>query len=383
MNILVYVPQMAAYGGIERHVCGLAAAAAAQGHRVRLLTTSTSLGPDLRRELSHPGIELCELPRARGTAGPVIKILWLLRELVRARAVAWDVVYTNAQSGLARLVWCAAGPRTRIVHHHHTAADAPERTTWSRSYRHVLKHAPFLVGCSRATCAAMNEATGREDAHFLPYLAACPVAGDQIAERRARQRLRFGFCGRLIPEKGIDALLALAAEAELADVEWHIHGAGEAYPPERFAARERIVYHGAYRGAQQHARALLGLDALVLFSTHNEGMPLSLIEGMSAGLPWIATDRGGTRELALSTLDSVVVRATADRAELRARVRELADRIRDGVTSRRRQRAHYDGHFAPPVVAARWLEFFSPSAAPQLRPASPPPCDADALAPTP
>jgi glycosyltransferase involved in cell wall biosynthesis len=354
MNLLFYAPLMAPYGGIERHVCNLAAAAAAQGHRVRLLTTSNSLGPELRRELAHPLISFREL----GRTGTFAKIFWMLREILGARRESWDVIYTNAQSGLALVVWLAASARTRIVHHHHTAADAAEQAHWSRFYRRVLRRAPRLVGCSEATCAALNAATGRADAHFLTYLTACSVDAGWIAQRSATRPLRFGFCGRLIPEKGIDTLLALQQVAALADLEWHIHGAGAAYPPARFAGLPRLVYHGAYHSAEEQVRALLALDALVLFSTHNEGMPLSLIEGMAAGLPWIATDRGGTRELAVSPDDCLVVPATASRTQLAGHVRALADRILAGTTSRRRQRAAYDTRFAPAVVARRWLEFF-------------------------
>lgn len=359
MNLLFYVPQMAAYGGIERHVCGLAAAAAAQGHTVRLLTTSDSLGVELRRQLDHPLITLRELPRPRGSVGRMAKLLWLCAELRRARTVRWDVIYTNGQTGLARLVWVIARPGVRVVHHHHNAGDPCEITTWSRAYRHVVRHAPLLIGCSLATCRALNAATGRTDVRFLPYLAACPVGSDRIMDYPPHHPLRFGFCGRLIPQKGIDAIFALADEPALADVEWHVHGSGSAYPADRFSGRARIVYHGSYRSAEEHAAILLGLDAVALFSTHNEGMPLSLIEGMSAGLPWIATDRGGTSELATSAGDSVVVPVSAGLPELGLHVRELADRIRAGETSRLRQRAHYDERFSPPVVAERWLEFFA------------------------
>ena len=88
-------------------------------------------------------------------------------------------------------------------------------------------------------------------------------------------------------------------------------------------------------------------------------MPLSLIEGMSAGLPWIATDRGGTRELAVSPANSVVAPATTDLSELATATHALADRIAAGGTSRGAQRAVYDRNFAPAVVAGRWLEFFT------------------------
>ncbi|MEO7413148.1 MAG: glycosyltransferase [Opitutaceae bacterium] len=358
MNFLFYVPQMAAYGGIERHVCGLARAAAERGHHVLFLTTSNSLGLDLRTELTHPSIVFRELPRAREKAGLILKSMWLLNQVRQSRSRPWDVIYTNGQSALSRVVWRAAGKGTRIVHHHHNAADPEEQKTWSASFRRVLERAPVLIGCSNATKEALNEAVGRRDARFMPYLTRCPVESSQITNRPPHRPLRFGFSGRLIPEKGIDAILALASDPGLINIEWHVHGAGDVYPPERFAGNPRLVYHGAFNSATEHAAALLALDAAVLFSTHNEGMPLSLIEAMSAGLPWIATDHGGTRELASSPMNSVIASPRPTLAELATDVRVLAARISAGQTSRIAQRAVYDKTFAPPVVAALWLEFF-------------------------
>jgi glycosyltransferase involved in cell wall biosynthesis len=358
MNFLFYVPQMAPYGGIERHVCGLARAAAERGHKVLFLTTSNSLGADLRAELNHPAIVFRELPRAREKASRALKILWLLNEVRRSRSQHWDVIYTNGQSALSRLVWKAGKQGTRIVHHHHNAADPEEQTTWSSPFRRVLREAPFLIGCSHATKEALNAAVGRRDTRFMPYLTRCPVDSSQIVDRPPHKPLRFGFSGRLIPEKGIDAILALASDPGLPNIEWHVHGAGDAYPPERFTGSPRLIYHGAFSSAKEHAAALLALDAAVLFSTHNEGMPLSLIEAMSAGLPWIATDHGGTRELASSPMDSVVASARPNLAELAADVRVLAGRITSGATSRVAQRGVYDKTFAPQVVAALWMDFF-------------------------
>lgn len=357
MNLLFYVPQMAPYGGIERHVCGLARAAAERGHTVRFLTTSNSLGDDLRNEINHPGVEFRELPAARGAAGKLRKLLWLWKEVLLARSRKWDVVYTNGQSALSRIVWRAAGAETRVIHHQHNAADADEQKTWSPSFRRVLQEAPILIGCSNATKISLNQASGRTDARFMPYLTRCPVDLSQIVNRPPHQPIRFGFMGRLIPEKGIDAILALAAEPTLADIEWHVHGAGEAYPPARFAGLPRLTYHGAFHSAAEQAKALLALDAAVLFSTHNEGMPLSLIEAMSAGLPWIATDHGGTRELTASQDDTVLASAAPTLAELAAEVRVLEKRISAGQTSRIRQRAVYDKYFSPAVVKELWLDF--------------------------
>jgi glycosyltransferase involved in cell wall biosynthesis len=360
MNILVYAPQMAAFGGMERHVCGLAGLLAGRGHRVSLLTTSNSLASGPRDELTQRGVALAELARGRGRAGKMHKSFWLLRETMRHGATRWDLIYTNGQSALARLVWLAARSSTRIVHHHHTAADAHEQATWSPAFRRVLKQAPELVACSDATRQALSVAVQRDDVRFLPYLTAAPLAADEVRDRvpAPDARLHFGFMGRLVAEKGIDAVCALSERPELADVTWHIHGAGADYPPSHFERFPNVVYHGAYTGGREQAEILQSLDALVLFSRHNEGMPLSLIEAMAAGLPWIATNQGGTREMAVSTPDCLVVDEPHTPEKLAAAAREMAGRIRHGATSRLAQRRVYDRFFAPPVVAHAWSSFF-------------------------
>jgi Glycosyltransferase len=360
MKILFYAPQMAAFGGMERHVCDLAGVLAARGHAVTLLTTSNSLGPELRSSLAASNVSLRELARQRGAAGKVTKGLWLLRESLRRDPQPWDLIYTNGQSALARLPWLAARPHTRIVHHHHTAADASEQATWSGSFRRVLRDAPELVACSRATQQAIAAAIGRGDVSFLPYLTRCPVSAEQVVERTyaPSDNLNFGFMGRLVAEKGIADLCELSRRADLRGITWHIHGSGPHFPPDYFRNFPNVVYHGAYKSGAEQAALLRQLDALVLFSTHNEGMPLSLIEAMSAGLPWIATDRGGTREIALSPDNSIVVEQPHSVATLASAVGRLAARIRRGATSRLAQRAAYDRAFAPPVVSDAWCAFF-------------------------
>jgi glycosyltransferase involved in cell wall biosynthesis len=359
MNILIYVPQMAAFGGMERHVCDLARVLAAREHHVRIVTTSNSLSSELRCALMESGITLRELARSRGTAGKLLKGVWLMREALRRDSARWDLIYTNGQSALARVIWFAARPKTRIIHHHHTAADLSEQSTWSGAFRRVLERAPELVACSRATQRALRAAVGRPDVQYFPYLTNAPVAASSVKDRipYANAKLHFGFMGRLVAEKGIASICALSRRSALSDITWHIHGAGVAFPREFFANYPNVVYHGPYSAGSQHAEILQKLDAIVLFSSHNEGMPLSLIEAMSAGLPWIATDRGGTREIAVSEANAIVVGPSPDENELEAAVRMMAHRIRDGITSRVEQRRSYDRVFSPAVVSHAWCDY--------------------------
>ena len=361
MNLLFYVPQMAAYGGMERHVCMLAQEAAARGHKVCLLTTSDSLNAGARAALLSAGIDFRELSRPRGEASKLQKYLWLWRETLRARSTRWDVIYTNGQSALASIVWNAArGGRTRIIHHHHTAADLGEQATWGAGFRRVLKRAPEIVACSEATRAGIEQAIGRRKGiRFLPYFTASPVSREQVNESAPAldRTLNFGFLGRLVSTKGIETLCALSLRPELSGVLWHIYGEGSEYPESHFKAFPTIRYHGPYRDIVRHGEILRSLDAVTLFSIHNEGMPLSLIEAMSAGLPWIATDRGGTRELAIAPANCVVLLHPSTIDATLAGVTELVRRLRTGQTSRLSQRAVYDNRFAPPVVSRQWFDF--------------------------
>jgi glycosyltransferase involved in cell wall biosynthesis len=86
-------------------------------------------------------------------------------------------------------------------------------------------------------------------------------------------------------------------------------------------------------------------------------MPLSLIEAMSAGLPWIASNRGGTRELALDPANCVLVENPSDPAATLRDTLALVESIQTGATSRLRQRAVYDSRFAPSVVAKIWFDY--------------------------
>ena len=366
MTFLFYVPQMASYGGMENHVCLLATLLARRRHSVLMLTTSNSLNQSARAELQSTGVELRELPLARGEASKAKKLAWLLSNAMRLRGKSWDVIYSNGQSALARIAWLARNGRKRIAHHHHTAGDPGEQKTWHPAFRRALASAPELVACSRSTKAHLESTLGRADIVFLPYLTPEIMPACAVRERTsaADGMLHFGFVGRLVSTKGIETICELSQHPELAAVRWHIHGSGDDYPASYFTSYQNIECHGAYSGASESARFLPQLDAIALFSNHNEGMPLSLIEAMAAGLPWVASDRGGTRELAVVPKNCEVIPTDATFDEIKARTLTLIARIRAGQTSRVEQRLAYDENFAFPAASRQWLDFLQmPTAA--------------------
>ena len=363
-SILIYTPQMAAIGGMETHLVELATLLSENAWAVTLLTTSNSLNDGSRRQCLDAGVDLVEMPIAREKAGKMAKLRWLVLQTARLRRKRWDVIYTNGQGSLAAIVWLAARFSTRVIHHHHTSADIDERTTWAASFRWLLKAVPNLIACSEETRFNLRKAGCRQRIEKLIYLIpdiVAPAAANTVENCMGERPLRFGFLGRLVSTKGIDLIVRLSQDPDLAEVEWHVHGEGD--EASTLTPLPNLIFHGPYRGAAVLRSIHSGLDAVVLFSSHTEGMPLSLIEAMASGLPWIATDRGGTRELAFSDEDSILLKADFNYADAKAAVRDLVTRLRGGVTSRATQRAAFEQFLRRDTVVAKWLAFFTPGSA--------------------
>jgi glycosyltransferase involved in cell wall biosynthesis len=147
---------------------------------------------------------------------------------------------------------------------------------------------------------------------------------------------------RLQPEKGIDELLEATAALNDRVSGLAVVVAGEG--PERgrleAAARERALERSFLLLGHRPdiGRVLASADAFCLPSRH-EGLPLSLLEGMRAGLPCVATAVGGipglvedgVSGLLVPPRDPAVLAAAIERvltdADLAARLGEEARRV--------------------------------------------------------
>lgn len=107
---------------------------------------------------------------------------------------------------------------------------------------------------------------------------------------------RVGFIGRLDPVKCVPDLVEAVSLTERAEL--HIYGIGEDENRIRktihtFDVAHRTTLHGETQSAHQ---ALEQIDVLVLPSAA-EGFGLVLIEAMAAGIPVVATDVPGIRDV--------------------------------------------------------------------------------------
>jgi len=147
----------------------------------------------------------------------------------------------------------------------------------------------------------------------------------------------IGIVGRLVPEKAhedfIEAIQLLAQEKK--NILGLIIGEGELSESlKKLVQQIGLEQHILFAGYRSDLVQLYhSMDVLVL-SSLREGLPLTLLEGMAAGVPVVATDVGGIKEVIKDGEDGVLVPPNDPAALANAISRILDDSIlRERVVS--------------------------------------------------
>jgi glycosyltransferase involved in cell wall biosynthesis len=164
------------------------------------------------------------------------------------------------------------------------------------------------------------------------------------APRRPEDPLRVAYLGTWIPSKGVHVLLEAFRGLDPARAVLDVHGYAVPYEGfDDYEARLQRLAAGAphvrLRGryAPDDVPGLLArADVLVVPSIWYENSPLTIHEAFLAGVPVVASDRGGMRELVEHEKSGLTFRL-GSAAALRAALERLAgepgllDRLRRGI----------------------------------------------------
>lgn len=226
----------------------------------------------------------------------------------------WDAVVSHfaLPCGLIAGLLREHRPHLCVVH----SADAhllhhmPGRSALAHQLARGSSALMFVTATHRdrflTTLPPQARATIASHTHVQPMGVHPPTAPSQPRNelRSALGLSRFTLLtiARLVPVKGL--IHAVDALAHRADLEWLIAGDGpEAEALRTRAARTQLrvrllgTVHGQAKQDLFHAADAFLLPSRLLPSGRSEGVPGALLEAMTSGLPAIATDVGGIREL--------------------------------------------------------------------------------------
>jgi glycosyltransferase involved in cell wall biosynthesis len=332
---------------------------------------------------------LCQLHAA---AGHQVSVHCLFQAGALAEKLAADgfPIFVQGYQATGRLVWRLYREfrRTRpdVVHCHNKAATVHAAPVARMagvpavfSTRHGMAAPPYRLRkdfkywvcaaffCSRvvAVCETARRNMSRHAGALARRLTtirngAFPAgaSGDRVVT--CGDGFKLVTVGRLAPAKDYAGLLRSVAMAlpHVSDLQLWIVGDGPEAPSLKALVTELGIEQSVrFFGEQGTVGDWLHRADVFVLSSVSEGLPISILEAMAAGLPAIVTDAGGMPEvLSLSRAGKVV---PAGKVDLLAQaITEFSSRRRELSELGQRARCCYLEHFQPQRMAEEYLNLY-------------------------
>jgi glycosyltransferase involved in cell wall biosynthesis len=317
------------FAGVERHVADLARTQAADGHEVLVVGGDPAavrrvLGPDVAHR---PARRTADVARALATWGPGC-------DVVHVHMTAAEVAATLAAALRPAL------RRVPVVSTRHFAGPRGSGRLGPAVAAVARRQVAAQVAISRYVAAHVDGAA----TVVHPGVADGPTEVAAAADREAVVLV----VQRHEPEKDGDVALRAFAASGLAAQGWRLELAGAGSQTEMLrdlAAELGIGATTRFLGHRDDVPALMDRAALLLAPCRIEGLGLSVLEAMAAGLPGVVSAAGGHLET-VGALDAPELLFPAGDAEAAgARLARLAHdparRDELAVAGRRLQQKHF------------------------------------------
>lgn len=314
-------------GGAEKVVQALAEGLAKQGHECMVVTTTE--GQPTKESLN--GVQVFHVPVANlypphGQERPsqLHRARWHQkddwnREMAHRFGQILDseqpdIVNTHTIAGFSAAIWSAT--KSRRIPLVHTLHDqyllCPRGSMRGRKgncqsqcleckiltfRRRAIGHAPdSIIGVSEFIVNRHREFGMFNDSECNAIYNSIPLSkGQSSACTNNRQTIVFGYQGRLDPNKGVDRLIDAMNELPPQKASLLIAGKGDPDYVHHLKARagKNIEFLGFAPDGELYSQS----DVLVVPSLWHDTAPLTVLEGMAAGLLVIGSNRGGIPEL--------------------------------------------------------------------------------------
>lgn len=319
---IVHVVENLERGGLERMVIDLAGVQRAAGHRCRVICLFQPGA--LAGELEAQGIEV-QACRKRG--GFDLAALRRLRGGLRAMPGA--VVHTHNANAHYHTVAAAVGlPIARLINTRHGMGAAQPRSRGEWLYRRTMRRTDTVAAVCEAARARFAQQGVAPRGRLLSVPNGIRIERFSLASEARRSALRsdlglapdtriIGSVGRLNPVKDQATLLRAFARlrGDFADAALVLVGDGALRGSlESQAAALGIADAVRFLGDRGDVRELLQAFDIFALSSLSEGYSMALLEACASGLPIVATDVGGNREIVVDGRNGLLVPPARDDA---------------------------------------------------------------------
>ncbi|MFW6116567.1 MAG: glycosyltransferase family 4 protein [bacterium] len=362
-------------GGYERNVQELCARLVCQGFHVDLITCNTNA---VSWHEVVVGVSVYRLPcwNILGHRYPIPRpaphMLRLLAQLASDRYCAVTTQTRFFPTSFLGLLF-AKLTQTPLIHvergsQHSTTASRTIRVA-AQAYDHTLgalivRSARYCVGVSQAACEFLTH-LGAKNTYVIHNGIApthSPRLGNdwRVENNVGRDVVLVSFVGRLIYAKGVQDLIRAFARIKPSYPKLTLVIVGDGpYRGNLEALAGSVNHHDDVLlvGEKDHDEVFALLEASDIFvnPSYSEGLPTSVMEAAIAGVPIIATDIGGTREIIKDDTTGILVEPS-DVQQLANRLEQLASDygLRQALGASARE--HVKKEFRWEGIAEQWAQ---------------------------
>jgi glycosyltransferase involved in cell wall biosynthesis len=244
------------------------------------------------------------------------------------KALQPDVVHLHHQTPTiyASLAARIAGVPS-VISTRHNLAGPPHKVVAELKFALASRRCHWVVGICDATVdnlRKIHSAPARKITRI--YNGAVPLVREVQAELPSKSAFTLLYVGRLVPVKN-HALLLNAFHAALSIMPrlrlWMVGDGSERAALETLAAELGIAAQVTFWGQQLDVTPFFSAADAFIMSSKSEGLPISLLQAFSVGLPVIVTDVGGMAEVVRLAKAGLIV-STTDPAEMTSAILRLA-----------------------------------------------------------
>lgn len=311
-------------GGVQVHVRQLADALRERGHEVLILSPGAA-------SAGEPGVAIVGRPVRIPYAGTVAPICFSRSSWVRIRGAlarfAPDVVHAHEPMSPSSSMLATLAAKSPVVATFHSYLERSRLLEAAAPLlRVVWRRLDGRIAVSRAAAAFVAGAFPGE-VEIVPNGVAVERFGGPTEPDPDRPAGRtILWVGRLDPQKGFPVMIRAfhRLASQLSDVRLVVAGDGRDRDALRLlpdAERRRVVMLGAVPNDRLPALQAAA-DVYVSAATGQESFGYVLVEAMAAGLPVVATDIPGYREVVRDGIEGLLV-PPGDPGSLARAVREV------------------------------------------------------------
>ncbi len=312
LKVLHIVPMLSP-GGAERVAVHIVRGLDRQRYEPVVISLTGRLGCDLDRLLEEAGVEVRYLGKRPGFD---YRMYSRLHPVVRDCQP--DIVHTHLHVLRYALPSLLLLKRTSLLHTVHNMAEREiePRARWIQRY--ALNHGVVPVAVAEEVALSLERLYGTQRCRVIPNgiptdCYACP----QTSRREWRAKEGFGdsdvlfaCVARFAPQKNHALLLKAFAKGPASDPKAHLVLVGDGALREQTEQQAGVLgltHQVHFLGLRADIPDVLGAMDVFVLSSDYEGNPLSVMEGMAAGLPVVTTAAGGVPDLLENGKEGLIV----------------------------------------------------------------------------